>query len=125
MPDGMELTGFTIKISALRATKFRKVMPSYIPVCMVEWLGMQIPLANFIGRFSKTQRSLGLPSETLMSVDILSPFPPSGNEGYDSNQDILTKTSFIKYIYIYKNLFKKPQISAFNPFFKRRDESKL
>lgn len=47
--------------------------------------GMQIALANSHWPFLKRQRCLGLPSVTL-SHNVL--FPPSGNGGYNGNQDV-------------------------------------
>ncbi len=50
---------------------------------------MQNPLANFHWRFLLVRDDWGFQVNPLCRHDITSPFPPSGNEGYVRNRDVL------------------------------------
>ncbi len=50
---------------------------------------MQIPLANIHWRFLLVRDDLGFQVNPLCRHDITSPFPPSGNEGYVRNRDVM------------------------------------
>ncbi len=51
---------------------------------------MQIPLANIHWRFLLVRDDWGFQVNPLCRHDITSPFPPSGNEGYVRNRDVLS-----------------------------------
>ncbi len=53
---------------------------------------MQIPLANIHWRFLLVRDDWGFQVNPLCRHDIASPFPPSGNEGYVRNRDVLWAT---------------------------------
>ncbi len=50
---------------------------------------MQIPLANIHWRFLLVRDDWGFQVNPLCRHDITSPFPPSGNEGYVRNRDVI------------------------------------
>ncbi len=52
---------------------------------------MQNPLANFIDVYYLVRDVRGFQVNPLCRHDIMSPFPPSGNGGYERNLDVLIK----------------------------------
>ncbi len=61
---------------------------------------MQIPLANIHWRFLLVRDDWGFQVNPLCRHDITSPFPPSGNEGYVRNRDVLYSAGkLIRYLH--------------------------
>ncbi len=64
---------------------------------------MQNPLANIHWRFLLVRDDWGFQVNPLCHHDITSPFPPSGNEGYVRNRDVLHTAIKTKVLVLFRS----------------------